>query len=464
MLTGIVLFIITIALIVITISSQLKKNQKERPFNEALNFFTNYNHGPCIQKFEELVFEDPYNALYHWYLARSKFYTKDYTGSIKHLTQILKINNYTVHSDNLPEIENFNEPDIYQMQLDIYRKLNLKKELKSTYQKMIQIYPEVFEYLFQYLALEIETQNYSPEVRINLEKAVDIQPENSELYFYLSLVSYKENNIENSLRYAEKAIHYKKSHSDAAFLIGYAHFYGDRFGEAIEYLKQSTMSNYFKKSAAYYLARIYEKKGEFKNTLIYSRQADETPLSIHENQALEAESKFLYALTLEKNGDYMEAFTTYEKVSAIKPDFPGLNDKLKLIRGNNDSSQKVKIVDLENSSTGDFYATVEKVIYLMGYKVKKSEPIDDKAINFHAVLKSDPDSKKYTAILVRRKSGIINSEQLNTIKLYLESCRLTQAVIITTGDFDPKTRKEMERAGYIYVNSQNLQTLLAKID
>ncbi|MDH4262883.1 MAG: restriction endonuclease [Spirochaetia bacterium] len=465
MIAGIVV-IVVIAIIILILLYFSPSSQKEKAYKDAIDSYNNHLYSESLKKFQNLLNDEPYNSFYHWYVALCAIQRQEFTNAMYHLESILQINNYTL-PEELPDTEIFNEIGVNRKLMEIYETLKIQDKLLMQYEKLMELDKNNEEYPLKIAQSLIDNKVYSDQVKEYLEKTLNINPKNGTAQFLLSLIYHKRNEFDNALQCAEKAIALDKSLSDASFIMGYARYRLNLKDEAEKLFREATLCKYFKKSTAFYLAKLIASSGKIDFALPYASDASKFSKSIHEDPSLELESMYQYATLLEESNHYDDALVQYQAIQNIQPDYQDVSKRLKYMQPiNSDNSNHRTTVDLldiyKKMKHDEFAHTSESVVENMGYKVKKVDLVNDQTINMLAH-KTDEASDHLTGVYIRRGIGIIQEDHIKSIMHFMSGMQVTRAVLITPNDFNPTARKMAEKKGIKTINAEQLIVLLNKI-
>jgi len=461
--------VIVVSLFVIFVALFLGKSNLmgNRPFKEALSRYNDHRIKEAMSGFQALLYDEPYNAVYHWYAARCSMAQKNFTTTMYHLENIVRINNYTLPEPDLPDTENFSEKGIQIELLKLYEALKLKDKIKSQYEKLMELDKSNPEYPLNLARVYIDERNYTDVVQRLLEKSLSLLPEQGEVLFLLALVYYKNGKIEEALQVADKAVGYDRALADAYFIMGFARYKINLRDEAEKLFKNAGLCRIFRKSKSYYLAKIAEARGQYDVAISYAKEADQYASSLHEDPTLEIEAKYLYAALAERLDDFDKAVELYQKIESMQPGYRDVANKLRYMAKDSVSSSKLSSEEVnqiinrfKSVKIDEFSMLTEKVIIKMGYKVKKFELIDDRTINAIGVTSDGRE----TAFFSRRGIGIIENKHLQSLKMYMTGARVQEGVFITATDFASNARNSAPAEGIVLVSGNDLATVLASIN
>jgi len=439
-------------------------SQKNKAFHEAIASYDNNLHAEALLKFQDLLNDEPYNALYHWYVALCALQRKNYTTATNHLEYILQIRNFNVPGENLPDIQNFNEIGVHTKLVEIYETLKIRQKILAQYERLTDLDPQNDTYPLKIAQFHIEDKTYSDEVQGYLEKALHLNPQNATAQFLLSLVYYKNDDFEKALQSAEKTIALDRSINDAHYIMGYARYRLNLKDEAEKHFRNATLCRYFKKSTAFYLAKVIASSGKIGFALPYAAEANSAAPSLHEPPTLELEAMYFYANLLEESNSYDEAIALYKNIQRIQPDYQDVSRRLKYMSPLNPDQKKtestVNLIEVfKKMKNEDFLHTSEKVLENMGYKVKKIDMINENNVNMLAY-HSEEISDLPTGVFIRRGIGIIQEDLIKTIEHFMSGMQASAGILITPNDFNPAARKLAEKKNIKTINGEQLVVLL----
>jgi tetratricopeptide (TPR) repeat protein len=458
--------LLVVGAIIFTFIITSSGNKQKKAFHDAIATYQDHLINESIKKFQTLLYEEPYNALYHWYLALLSLQKQEYTNAEYHLQNILQIKNYTLPSDELPDIQNFNETGVRKRLVSIYETLKLKEKLIAEFEKLSTIEPENDAYPISIAELLLEEKDYSDRTQVYIEKTLKINPRNGRAQFLLSLVYLKNQKFDEALQSAEKTIAIDKSISDAFYIIGYVRYRLNLKEEAEKYFREAALCKYFRKSNAFYLAKILSSLGKLDFALSYAKEAVKYSLTIHEDPALDIDSRYLLATFMEQNDEFNEAIELYKYIANIQPGYQDVAKRLKYmssaISGHEKPSAHIKADHLElykNMRLDDFSRTSEKIMENLGYKIKKVDIVNDQTLNM-IVIEQSGSQEEVIGVFVRRGIGILQEDHIKNIIRLMAGMQVNSAFLITPNDFNPNARKFAEKNAIKTINSEKLRELL----
>jgi len=453
------------ALVLFAVFNYKPDGQKNKPLKEALDIYNNHLFTEALKKFKDLLNEDPYNSIYHWYIALCAIQRQEYTTAMYHLESILQINNYVIPAENLPDIDLFHEVGVNNKLMEIFEVLKLHDKILSQSEKLMNLDPGNDTYPLKIAQSLIDDKIYSRQTQEYIDKTLAINPKNANAHFLLSLVYYKRGEFENALQSAEKTIALDKMINDAYFIMGFARYRLNLKDEAERHFRDATLCKYFKKSTAFYLAKLIVSSGKIEYALPYAAEACKTVKSIHEDISIELESMYLYATLLEQKDSYEEALNLYKSIQNLQPDYLDVPKRLKYMAAlDTEKNTKMSVNPLEifkKMKREDFMRASERVLKSMGYKIKKMDLVNDQTINMIALHTEELDSQP-TGVFVRRDISIIQEEHIKKIQHFMSGMQTVQAILITPNDFNPAAKKLAEKNGIRTINGEQLTVLLAK--
>lgn len=436
-------------------------------FKEALSAYENHMLGDAMRKFQALLYEEPYNSIFHWYVAMCSLQRQEYTTAMYHLDSVLQINNFSLPQEGLPDVEDFELIGVHKKLLEIYEVLKLKDKIIFECENLMEIEPGNDEYPLKMADILINEKNYSEKTKEYAERALALNPKNGQAQFILSLIYLKSGEYDNAIQNAEKTIAVDKSNNDAYFILGISRYRQNLMDEAEKHFREASLCRYFRKSTAFYLAKLLISEGKFDYALPYAEEAHKYSVSIHEEPSLELDAKYLYANLLEKSDQYKEAFEIYKAIQNIQPDYQDVSKRLKYMTPFEMESEEGKpksnlVEEFKTMRLEDFARHSEKIIENMGFKVKKLDLVNDQTVNMLVHEKNDPS--KLTGVFVRRGIGIIQQDHIKQIEHFMSGMQVVDAILITPNDFNPAARKMAEKKSIKTVNGSNLQELLSSIE
>ena len=461
----IVLFVIMIALI--WGASNIKTgSHKDKGFKEALDVYNNHLYTEAMKKFQLLLNEEPFNSIYHWYVSLCALQRQDYTTAIYHIENVLQINNFSIPVDGLADTENFHEIGIHQKLMEIYETLRLKDKVLTEYETLMKLSPKEDIYPLKIAQYYIDEKNYSDLPQSYLEKALSINPKNANAQFLLSLIYYKKNEFDNALQSAEKTITLDKSLNDAYYIMGYSRYRANLKDEAEKLFRDAALSRYFKKSASFYTAKLLASNGKLDYALTYAADASKIASSVHEDPTIELDAKYLYGNLLEQTDHFEQAKEVYQFIQNVQPDFRDIDKRLKYmapLKPVNDQKIDMDLLDIfKKLKNDDFAEKSEKVLEIMGFKIKKIDLINDMAINMLAQPTTE-NTTQLVGVFIRRGIPIIQEDHIKSMEHIMTGMQVFRGILITPNDFNPNSRKMAEKKGIKTINGEQLSVLLNQV-
>ncbi len=457
-LTVLLMIAIGLAGVGIFYSSRIQKYLEGRPFREAVAAYTEGDYNAALEKFDKLLFQEPYSAIYHWYAGKMRQYRKSYTQAVDHYENIIRINHYALPMEELPDIEKFNELGLLETLLEIYHDLGLREKIKSTLIRLIELYPEEETYLVKLITIMIEDKEFGDELHQMLERAISLNERNGQVRYWLALLYYKKGNFRESHMSAERAVHINASLSDAYFFMGYNRIKENLLDEAAEFFRKALQGKEFMKSSNYYLATILAEKGSLAEATSYAKDAVDRPSSNFEEEDLELNTRYFYARLLEEQNDLKSALGQYQFIVSIDSEFKDAAERMQDMKFY-DRSQSTEY--LNQVKVGDFLKLVDQLIEMMGYRSIKLEHTDANSVNAILEKKEEPDGK--IAFFFRRNIRIVDDYIISLLANYMSGIRANQGLLVSTGDATPEAARFASSHKVEIKDRATLEGLMAKL-
>jgi len=248
--------------------------------------------------------------------------------------------------------------------------------------------------------------------------------------------------------------------------MGFARYRLNLKDEAERLFREASLCKYFRKSTAFYLAKLISSTGQLDYALPYAAEASKYASTIHEEPALELEAKYLYATLLEQADRFTEAYEIFKSIQNIQPGYMDISKRLKYMEPANAAAQnqqnKPDLLELyKNLKLEDFARYSEKIIENLGYSIKKVDLVNGNTINM-LVYKDNPSI--LTGVFVRRGIGIIQDDHIKNIEHFMSGMQTLTAIMITPNDFNPTAKKKAEKKSIRTINGDALKELLNQIE
>lgn len=415
---------------------KIQKYLESRPLKEAIETYVEGDYTKSLEKFDNLLFQEPYSAIYHWYAAKMRHYRKNYDEAANHYEHILRINHYALPIEDLPDTQKFHMTGVLETLLEMYSELRLNEKIKTTLERLVELYPEDEDYKMRLLALLIGDKEFDEKTQQLLERAISMNQRNAMAQYWLSLLYYYKGQYKEAYAVAEKTVHYDPGINDAFFFMGYYRIKENLLEEAAQFLRKALLGKEFAKSAHHYLATILSEKGLTSEALSYSKDAVQRSSSIFEEEDIELKARYFYARLLEEEGDLKTAHEQYQFIISINKEFEDAAERLQDMKFYNRANSIEYINQLK---IGDLSKLVDQLVNHLGYRATKVENSD--ANSFNAILekKSDPDDR--TAFFFRRNIKIADVNLISLLANYMNGVRIPQGLLISTADSTPEALK-----------------------
>lgn len=461
------ILVILVTVIILAVLSYKPGSNKIKSLKAAIDVYDNHLLNEAMKKFQALLDEEPYNGIYHWYVALCALQRMDYSMAIYHLESVLQINNYNQPLENMPDIDSFSEIGVQNKLMEIYETLKIKEKILGQYEKLMKLDTGNEIYPFKMAQYMIAEKNYSAKTQEYVEKTLQLNPKNAGAQFLLSLLYFKKGEFDNALQSAEKTLNLDKSINDAQFIMGYARYRINLKDEAERHFRDAALCQYFKKSTAFYMAKILQSGGKTEYALPYAAEASKLATSIHEDPSLELDAKYLYATMLEQSDQFDEAQAIYQDIERIQPNYQDVSKRLKYMTpvtaANKSTGIDLNVLEIFKKMRNDeFGRTSESVLENLGYKIKKIDLIDDRNINM-MVHATNETPNQLTGVFIRRGIGIIQEDHIKKLEHFMSGMQVVRAILITPNDFNPAARKMAEKRGIKTINGEELIGLLKAV-
>lgn len=425
-------------------------SNNERPFLEAIELYRQGSYDAALTRFDMLLYDDPYRAIYHWYAALINQKKHLYTHAMTHYENILRINNYSITHDNLPDLDEYQSETIYQRLVDIYTSLHLNEKLINIYTTLSKQEPENSKYPFAIANLLIAEGLFNEETLQYLKQTVSLDPRNDQAYFLISIVHYMQDDIEQAFLAAEKARSINPGNNDASFLMGLKRYKDNLRDEAREFLSAGLRSKHFKRSASYYTAKLLAWERKREEAISHANDAMKAQPSSYEPAELEIEIKYLLGELFEEEGIFSEAANAYAFVHSINPAYRDVEKKV------NELSRfimSINIDRLESMRIDDLMTFLEKFLAHSNYRVSSMQHTDDKSVNI--IAEQAPDQIK-TVLFCKRGAKLINTYMIEQLSTFMDGNRAAKGIYITTGDFSPESKAKASENDIELINGDQI--------
>lgn len=155
----------------------------------------------------------------------------------------------------------------------------------------------------------------------------------SMIYFSLGKSYYENNDLDNSIKYFEKAIDLKENFPEAYHNLGIAYFDLGNSDKAVENLKTAIELDSDYAKAYYTLTLIYYEEKDYDNAINYLKKLTK----LEDNPNANFDLAFIYVEKFRVNGekdlDYLKnGLFYYEETLKLSPDFPNAENNLNIVK------------------------------------------------------------------------------------------------------------------------------------
>jgi len=281
------------------IKTKISKNELNKLFKEAINYYENNDIQNSIKKYEHILTIDKNNA--QAYCALGVLFKKQ--GDIN------KAINLYIKAINLDP----SYPLSYHNLGNAFKSIGKYNEALNIYAKSLKIYPDDAN-VYNNIAMIYESLNDNEKAILAYKKAINIDPKFSKAINNLAVVLYKQKQYEQSVDIFKLALKVDPKYYEVYSNLGAALNKAKRYDEAIEVLQKAIKYNPKHSGAYTNLGNVYNKIYEYKKAVKMHQKAIE----------LEPNGSNAYSNigTSYKNlGQMSKAIESYKKAIELDPDF-----------------------------------------------------------------------------------------------------------------------------------------------